>query len=100
METDVNFLRMLSLKTVSYLFSPGIVISRAIFGWLNRPVPTWFALLLEFLENSWNFVIFCHDPGKLAEKHLFSLYSLNSSGQFVGNNYVQITGASDLRDCF
>ena len=41
---------------------------------------SWFALLLEFLENSWNFVIFFQGPGKLLEKQLFSLYSWNSPG--------------------
>ena len=35
-------------------------------------------LLLEFLENSWNFVIFIQGTGKLQEKQLFSLYFWNS----------------------
>ena len=36
---------------------------------------TWCSLPLEFLENSWNFDIFFHGPGKHLEKNIISLYS-------------------------
>ena len=36
---------------------------------------TWCSLLLEFLENSWNFEIFFQGPGKLLEKQMISLNS-------------------------
>ena len=49
---------------------------------------TWFALLLEFLENFWNFVISFRGPEKLQEKHIFPVLREFDSLNFVENNSV------------
>ena len=38
------------------------------------------SLLLEFLDNFWNFEIFFHSPEKLLEKQIISLYSWKTPG--------------------
>ena len=54
----------------------------------KRQIYAWCSLLLEFLENFWNFEIFFHGHGKLLEKQIISIHFWKTPGIFCGKNFI------------